>query len=372
VVGKNLFDRTSDARITVVKRNKVLPSLTIQSPPVVYRSSEFRVRSLFSLPQISSECGARPELGLSADAIQKLTSDSLYRFQWSLSPPLSGVTLPLTERELVIPASAMSSVRENAITFTLSAWTTGHAAPYTAPITVNANVSIAPSPPHTVIAGGSRSVSVSEQLILNATISSDPDFNVNNGVPLQYLWSCLTLESPINKPCNVDPQLAVALNKPILRIPANTLLTNKRYRFTLVVRSEYYFARPHESSSATRVIIEARDAPVSSASSFLIQLLPVDTSSNSAPILLSSSLPHLPALSELTVSSASSLRLAASVVTSSSYDVCVMWFRAFAVGGGGILGFVCYFCPVAGPLRARVSELCAAFQRTCLRVCACV
>eukprot|EP00644_Phytophthora_capsici_P000593 jgi/Phyca11/21377/fgenesh1_pg.PHYCAscaffold_93_\ len=109
-----------------------------------------------------------------------------------------------------------------------------------------------------LIAAGNRSIGVEQDLVLDASLSVDPD-DVANAVALKYAWACWTMSSTsqsYNVPCvTATGSMLVLDTQAKITVAANTVNPNAVYKFTATVSKDF------RSSTASAFITMTQGSP---------------------------------------------------------------------------------------------------------------
>ncbi|RLN56019.1 hypothetical protein BBJ28_00009672 [Nothophytophthora sp. Chile5] len=230
---RNFFGKTANSSMLVVtKSGLALPSVSIKGGGLqtVYRANELVVSATATIPSCSSNT--------STDTAATASTDMT--FTWL---QVAG-DLTTTQFKSTSPNPRMLKLAPRTLTvgvnyvFRLLVAMTNHS---NVNNTADVQISVARTDLTALVAGGSRSQGVEQDLALDASLSIDPD-DLVNAVPLQYSWTCNTLNTTTqiyDIPCltAMGNVLALAANATPI-VTANTVNPNKIYKFTVSVAKD--------------------------------------------------------------------------------------------------------------------------------------
>ncbi|RLN26229.1 hypothetical protein BBJ28_00019123 [Nothophytophthora sp. Chile5] len=230
---RNFFGKTASSSVLVVTKSGLpLPSVSIKGGGLqtVYRANELAVSATATVPSCSSNTSTDTAATASTDMTFTWlqVAGDLTTAQFKSTSPNPRM-LKLAPRTLTVGVNYV---------FRLLVAMTNHS---NVNNTADVQISVARTDLTALIAGGSRSQGVEQDLALDASLSIDPD-DLVNVVPLQYSWTCNTLSTTTqiyNIPCltATGNVLALAANATPI-VAANTVNPNTTYNFTVSVAKD--------------------------------------------------------------------------------------------------------------------------------------
>ncbi|KAG1696746.1 hypothetical protein DVH05_017968 [Phytophthora capsici] len=250
---KNFFGKTgSSSEILVKKSATALPSVAIKggNTQSVYRANELVITASASYPSCSGT--------ISTDSTDTAVSTGVdMTFAWlQVAGDLAASQFKSTSpnpRVLKLPARTLTVGVNYA--FRLSVAMTSNPK-----VSNSADVQVAVLRTDLValIAAGNRSIGVEQDLVLDASLSVDPD-DVANAVALKYAWACWTMSSTsqsYNVPCvTATGSMLVLDTQAKITVAANTVNPNAVYKFTATVSKDF------RSSTASAFITMTQGSP---------------------------------------------------------------------------------------------------------------
>ncbi|KAG1686220.1 hypothetical protein DVH05_007058, partial [Phytophthora capsici] len=250
---KNFFGKTGNSSEILVKKSATaLPSVAIKggNTQSVYRANELVITASASYPSCSGT--------ISTDSTDTAVSTGVdMTFTWlQVAGDLAASQFKSTSpnpRVLKLPARTLT-VGVNYV-FRLSVAMTSNPK-----VSNSADVQVAVLRTDLValIAAGNRSIGVEQDLVLDASLSVDPD-DVANAVALKYAWACWTMSSTsqsYNVPCvTATGSMLVLDTQAKITVAANTVNPNAVYKFTATVSKDF------RSSTASAFITMTQGSP---------------------------------------------------------------------------------------------------------------
>ncbi|GMF31755.1 unnamed protein product [Phytophthora fragariaefolia] len=247
LLANNFLGKTGNSNEIVIKKSGMaLPSVSIKGGGLqgAYRASELVISASATYPSCSgavstdSTSTAAVSTGVDMTFTWLQVTGDLTASQFKSTSP--------NPRILKLPAATLT-VGVNYVFRLLVAMTSNAKVNNTADVQIV--VARTDLTPH--IAAGNRSVGVEQDLVLDASVSTDPD-DPHNDVPMHYVWACSTFNSAslaydiacltaVGGPLVLDAQAKVT-------VPANTVNPKVVYKFAVTVSKD-------SRSSTTSVFI---------------------------------------------------------------------------------------------------------------------
>ncbi|KAK1935400.1 Sperm receptor for egg jelly [Phytophthora citrophthora] len=250
---KNFFGKTGNSsEILVKKSGTALPSVSIKggNAQSTYRANELVITASASYPSCSGM--------ISTDSTDTAVTTGVdMTFTWlQVTGDLTATqfkTISPNPRVLKLPARTLT-VGVNYVFRLLVAMTSNSKVNNSADV----QITVARTELTVLIAAGNRSVGVEQDLVLDASLSVDPD-DVANAVPMKYAWACWIL-NPTTKtysvPCVTAAGSTLALDTQAkVTVAANTVNPNAVYKFTATV------SKDSRSSTASAFITMTPGSP---------------------------------------------------------------------------------------------------------------
>ncbi|KAG7379835.1 hypothetical protein PHYPSEUDO_008082 [Phytophthora pseudosyringae] len=247
LLAKNFFGKTGNSNEIVVKKSGMaLPSVSIKGGNLqgAYRARELVITASASYPSCSGTVTTDSMEAAAASVGVDMTFTWL-QMTGDLTPAQFKSTSP-NPRILKLPARTLT-VGVTYIFRLLVAMISNPKVSNTADV----QIGVARTDLTALIAAGNRSIGVEQDLVLDASISVDPD-DVQNSVSSQYSWTCWTVNTATqvyDAPClTATGESLVLAAQAKTTVAANLVNPNVVYKFTVIVSKD-------SRSSTTSVFI---------------------------------------------------------------------------------------------------------------------
>ncbi|KAL3659357.1 hypothetical protein V7S43_015628 [Phytophthora oleae] len=236
LVARNFFGKTSNSNEILIKKSgTALPSVAIKGGNVqsAYRANELVITASASYPSCSGM------VSMDSTEVAVVTGVDM-TFTWlQMTGDLTAAQFKSTSpnpRVLKLSARTLT-VGVNYVFRLLVAMTSDPKVSNSADV----QIAVTRTDLMALIAAGNRSIGVEQDLVLDASLSVDPD-DLANAVPMKYAWTCWT-KNPSTQaydvPCLTNAGSTLALDPQAkVTVAANTVNPNAVYKFTATVSKD--------------------------------------------------------------------------------------------------------------------------------------
>ncbi|ETM39411.1 hypothetical protein L914_14437, partial [Phytophthora nicotianae] len=232
---KNFFGKTGNSNEILVKKSGMaLPAVSIKGGNLqrVYRANELVITATASYPSCSES--------VSTDTDASVSTGVNMAFTWlQVTGDLTATQFKSTSpnpRILKLPARTLT-VGVGYVFRLIVAMTSNPKVNNSADVQIN----VVRTDLTALIAAGNRSIGVEQDLVLDGSLSVDPD-GIQNSVSMQYSWTCWTLHTTTqvyDVACLTATGETLTLDsKAKITVAANTMNPNTVYKFALTVSKD--------------------------------------------------------------------------------------------------------------------------------------